>query len=120
MSEHVAEALSELRDLLTDMRMASEDASYGFFCGGDPNDFTPDPESSTDEEQARHKAACEAWNFGKGNPNPAPHCAAMNGGIAPPGFGLGTQTIRDEQAEDWSERLSRCLERLDRAAFEES
>jgi hypothetical protein len=89
MAEHHDEALSELRELLYDLRRASEDTGYGFFCGGDPNDFHPDPESSTEAERALHRAACEAWNSGKGNPNPAPHCAIMNGGTAPPGFGLG-------------------------------
>ena len=119
MSEHVTEALSELRDLLADIRMASQDTGYGFFCGGDPNDFHPDPESSTDEERARHAEACKAWNERGVNPNPAPHCAFMSDGVSPPGFGLGTYVMRDEKAEDWAERLDRCLARLDRAAFEE-
>jgi hypothetical protein len=112
-SERHAEAAVELRELLYDMRRAGEDSHYGYFCGGDPNDFSPDPEASTDEERACHKGACEAWNAGKGNPNPAPHCAWMSGGIAPPGFGLGVQTMRDEQAEDWAERLERCINRLE-------
>lgn len=112
MPECETEAVRELRELWLDIRRASEETGYGFFCGGDPNDFTPDPECSTEEEQARHKAACEAWNAGKGNPNPAPHCATMNGGMPPPGFGLGTYVMRDEQAADWAERLERCINRL--------
>jgi len=113
MSELHTEALSELSDLLFDMRRSAEDTGYGFFCGGDPNDFTPDPEASTEEERERHKAACESWNAGTGNPNPAPHCATMNGGLAVNGFGLGTYVMRDEQASDWAERLERCLNRLE-------
>jgi len=113
MSERYAEALSELRDLLYDVRRSSEDTGYGFFCGGDPNDFTPDPEASTDEERARHKEACASYDAGKGNPNPSPHCALMNGGVAPPGFGRGTYVMRDEQAADWAERLERCINRLE-------
>lgn len=103
----------ELRELLHDIWRASEDTGYGFFPGGDPNDFHPDPECSTPEERARHKEACAAWSSGKGNPNPAPHCAIMNGGKEPPGFGLGTYVMRDEDAADWAERLERCINRLE-------
>lgn len=113
MSEREHEAMVELRDLLYDLRRSSKDTGYGFFCGGDPNDFHPDPECSTDEERARHAEACKAWSGGKGNPNPAPHCATMNGGVSPPGFGLGTYVMRDEQAADWAERLERCINRLE-------
>lgn len=106
------EAGHELYELLCDIRRAAEDTGYGFFCGGDPNDFSPDPECSTEEERARHAEACRLWNEGKGNPNPAPHCAMMNGGTPPPGFGLGTYVMRDEQAADWAERLERCIARM--------
>lgn len=41
-----------------------EQIGYGAFHGGDPRDFTPDPECSTDEERAAHKAACDAWERG--------------------------------------------------------
>lgn len=111
MSEHSSEALVELRELLSDIYRASEDTGYGYFPGGDPNDFTPDPECSTEEERARHRAACEAWPKVL---SPAPHCATMNGGVAPSGFGLGTYVFRDETAADWSERLERCINRLER------
>lgn len=110
--EHENEAVRELKELWLDMRRAAEDTGYGFFPGGDPNDFHPDPECSTDEERARHAEACRLWNGGKPNPNPAPHCATMNGGTPPPGFGLGTYTFHDEQAADWAERLERCISRL--------
>lgn len=106
------EALHELNELLGDIRRGAEEMGYGFFPGGDPNDFTPDPECSTAEEQERHREACAAYRSGKGNPHPAPHCATMNGGVAAKGFGLGTYTYRDEQAADWAERLERCIARL--------
>ena len=40
-------------------------AVYGTFMGGDPRDFTPDPESATPDEIARHKADCAAAEAGK-------------------------------------------------------
>lgn len=113
MSERETEALVELRELLYDLRRSSEDTGYGFFPGGDPNDFHPDPECSTEEERARHKEACELFAAGKGNPNPAPHCGRGFQRVPPPGFGMGTYVIRDEQATDWAERLERCINRLE-------
>ena len=35
---------------------------YGFFTGGDPRNFSPDPECSTDEEQEHHRQACALWD----------------------------------------------------------
>jgi hypothetical protein len=50
-----------------------EDVGYGYYPGGDPRNFSPDPECSTDEERAKHKAACEAWDRGE-TPDPGgPH-----------------------------------------------
>lgn len=113
MSERYQEAAAELRDLLYDIRRASQDVGYGFFPGGDPNEFTPDPECSTEEERARHKSACEEYDKTGQHSHPAPHCKAMNGGVEPPGFGLGSYVMRDEQAADWAERLERCINRIE-------
>lgn len=52
-------ALSVLREV------GFGEASYGGFHGGDPRDFHPDPECSTEDERARHRGACEAWNRGE-------------------------------------------------------
>jgi hypothetical protein len=107
--ERENEALAELHELWMDIRRASEDTGYGFFPGGDPNNFTPDPECSTEEERERHKQACAAWPEVL---NPAPHCQLGLTRPAPPGFGLGTYQLIDEQACDWAERLERCIARL--------
>ena len=48
-------------------------ATYGFFSGGDPRDFIPDPEVCTPEEIASWKADCEAWDKGDKIPCP-PAC----------------------------------------------
>jgi len=111
-SERHDEAIEELRELLSDIRVAAEDTHYGFFLGGDPNDFAPDPEASTEEERVRHKEACVAWPKVL---HPAPHCT-LGGTLAAaaPGFGFGTTVISDPRAEDWAERLERCIDRLER------
>lgn len=38
---------------------------YGSFPGGDPRDFTPDPESSTEQERRQHAEHCAAWAAGE-------------------------------------------------------
>lgn len=113
MSERRHEAMVELRDVLNDIRCEADATVYGFICVENPNDFHPDPECSTDEERARHKAACEEWNKTGKNPNPGPHCAFMTGGKEPPGFGLGTNVTRNELLDDWADRLQRCINRLE-------
>lgn len=42
-----------------------EETVYGFFPGGDPRDFTPDPDCCTKEEIERWREACAAWNRGE-------------------------------------------------------
>jgi hypothetical protein len=37
-------------------------ANYSPFTGGDPRNFSPDPECSTEEERQRHREACAAWS----------------------------------------------------------
>lgn len=46
-------------------RAKRRETTYGGFHGGDPRDFKPDPECSTQEERAAHRAACEAWDRGE-------------------------------------------------------
>ena len=113
MSEAFHEALVELRDVLNDIRCEADSSVYGFICVENPNDFTPDPECSTEEERARHKADCEAYSRGAKPSHPGPHCAFMNGGKEPPGYGLGTNSITDDRMLDWADRLERCIARIE-------
>lgn len=39
--------------------------TYGCFHGGDPREFTPDEECSTEQERANHKADCAKWDAGE-------------------------------------------------------
>lgn len=43
--------------------MAREEC-YGAFPGGDPREFTPDPECSTEAEREAHRRACAIWDAG--------------------------------------------------------
>jgi hypothetical protein len=47
----------------------SQDCVYGYPCVVDPNDFTPDPECSSPEQMAAHRAACETWGKPQFKPN---------------------------------------------------
>ena len=76
---------------------AEPQMGYGFFCGGDPREFHPD-DDATDEERANHKTACEAAERGE--------MRDADGKWVAPGihvtrcqFGLGSYTMRDEEAE---------------------
>ena|GEM_PF-6779098 len=45
-----------------------QDSIYGSFCGGDPRNFHPDYECSTDKERENHRKACEEAEIAA-NPN---------------------------------------------------
>lgn len=34
---------------------------YGFYCGGDPREFHPDPDASTEVERQNHARACDEY-----------------------------------------------------------
>lgn len=79
------------------MRHAHTETGYGFFCGGDPRDFTPDGEASTEAERERHKQDCAAWDRGE-QPNVnanAPHFTE-SAHIVPAGYGLGVYSVECE------------------------
>lgn len=80
----------------------SREPMYGFFPGGDPREFTPDPECSTEEERARWEADCAAWNRGE-RPDVGPACTHHDLGDGAQAiftrsfYGLGTYLV------DWDE-----------------
>lgn len=94
--------------------------SYGHFMGGDPRDFQPDPECSTEAERAQHKADCEAWERGEQVPVDGAYSESkttdesgrtvyLSGHHAV--YGLGGMTIRDPLLKAF------CVE-MERAAAE--
>ena len=108
----LAESIGDLRDILSDMRLAAEETSYGYgvFPGGDPNTFTPDPEWSTDAECAAHKADCVAWDAGK-RTGLTDTCSVVRGQfvLSTSGYGLGAYTVVDDDMRDLAERLERVI-----------
>ena len=114
LDEKYFEAIEELRLLAEEIHSRAEDSTYGYFHGGDPRNFCPDPDASTEEERENHRLACEAYTVGKpdSNPFPAPHCAFMNGGVAPKGFGLGVNNHVDEELLSWADMIYRAVDRI--------
>lgn len=53
-----------LRNIASEIRACAEDSHYGHFVGGDPRDFSPDPECCSEDEYAAWKSACERWENG--------------------------------------------------------
>jgi hypothetical protein len=86
------------------MRHTHRESGYGFFCGGDPRDFYPDQECSTDAEREKHKRDCEAWERGE-RPNVngnAPYWTNSDGiaaHVIPCGYGLGGYSL-DIECDD--------------------
>lgn len=73
-----------------------EEVGYGYFPGGDPREFHPDPECSSEAERAAHKAACEAAD--RGEPiAPLPCHNSLDRFSDGPPFGLGSYTMVDKQ-----------------------
>jgi hypothetical protein len=72
------------------------EGGYGFFPGGDPRQFHPDSEGQTEEEAAKHKAACAAWDAGKTTSEPDGVCIPGVGFIDRCQFGLGSYEWTEE------------------------
>jgi hypothetical protein len=90
--------------------------SYGYFGGGDPRDFTPDPDCSTEAERAAHKAACDAWNRGAGAPVDGAHDERVEGDAVVVStravFGLGVQVRRDPLLAAFCAEMERAAKAL--------
>jgi hypothetical protein len=69
---------------------------YGPYMGGNPRNFTPDPDDATEQEIERHRRACEAWERGERK--------------FATGFGLGS--TYDRANDERCKRLRRFLEGL--------
>ncbi len=118
MGAYIHETLAELRSLLNDAREAGNSSSYGV-CLGDPRDFTPDHECSTEAEREAHRVDCERADRGE----PPLTRTACHGVVVPPdglaiitpgGYGLGVNTIEDPAMQDIAERLERIEAELTR------
>lgn len=83
--------------------MAKEEI-YGYFPGGDPREFTPDPDNKP-EELENHRRACAVWDLGLGVARRG-SCATMGDGTAggPDSMGFGVYWAEvpddDDDGED--------------------
>ncbi len=101
------------------IRQFTNQSTYGYFCGGDPRDFSPDAEVCTPEEIANHKAACEAWEKGDRTPPDAHrHDLVSTDGtttvmVSRPGaFGMGVYSSSDAEADDVLDQLDQAMAAL--------
>jgi len=76
------------------------DYGYGFFPGGDPRKFTPDPECSTELEQENHRKACYLWDKGETPLADTGGWVTPNMHVTKAPFGLGTYwfDVEDDEA----------------------
>jgi len=118
MSERYDEAIEELRFLAREIRSRASDVSYGYFHGGDPRNFSPDPECSTEAEREAHRVACDEWEKGNRKPLPDPHESFTSedgkvvGYVTRSGFGPGTNAYEDGELLDWADRIDGAIERI--------
>lgn len=83
---------------IEDMRDQNSE-HYGSWYGGDPRDFTPDPECSTEEERVLHRAACEAAERDEPGARDLPRGFIAGTLSRDQRFGLGTTTFRDAEGD---------------------
>jgi len=115
----LAVAVAALEAAATELLHAGQgEPGYGYFCGGDPREFTPDPECSTDEERAAHKRDCEAWERGEQTHSVQFGTSAFtegttHGHVHHAGYGLGTYQFSDERIMAAYERAREALAAVD-------
>lgn len=91
-----------LRELLPNIKQQAEMIGYGLYNPADPRDFTPDPDSCTENELAQWKNDCRKADAGE----PVEHAG-------PIGWGLGTYIIRDPRMIDLRDRIKQVLSELE-------
>jgi hypothetical protein len=72
---------------------------YGCVHGGDPREFSPDPECSTEAERLRHKEHCAAWDRGEQTEVPVSGWVDENTHVTRSAYGLGTYYLDFDEDE---------------------
>jgi hypothetical protein len=117
-----------LREIAIRIRSHAEQPQYGGFPGGDPRDFSPDPECCTADELERHRIACHEWEEGRGvdiggphialdaHPDIEPDCivryADGSGHMTVNAYGLGVYTYRDDELVRLAQDLDDLVDRI--------
>lgn len=111
------EEIDQLRAIADRVRAYAEQSYYGFFHGGDPRNFSPDPECSTAEELEQHKADCAAWEAGNNVERHvhAPLLAADGkciGHTTTAHYGLGVNVFEDPELMKLAQDLDDVIDRI--------
>ena len=79
--------------------------SYGYFLGGDPRNFDPDPEGLMPDELSRWVSDCEAWDAGTPISRDGPHIPFDGGHLPVSNYGMGI-THEHAPGRAWRDRLA--------------
>lgn len=101
------EEIDSMRAIADRMRASNGSVVYGFFPGGDPREFCPDPECCTAEQLEAHEQACKLAEQGVGLSVDG-GCELMTGRRPP--FGIGTYEVKDEAIEKLARELDDWLD----------
>jgi hypothetical protein len=97
------------------LQFAEPSPMYGGFHGGDPRDFTPDPEVTKPEEIEAWKKACDEFAAGRIEPLPDQHELIRDdkgravAHFARYNFGMGVSLLRDPFAEALVKKLAAAI-----------
>lgn len=108
--------IDAMREVAERLRTDDGDVGYGYFHGGDPRDFCPDPECCTEKEIAAHKRACELMDSGAvkfvDGRHHFPLPDGREGWMTCPAFGIGTYTIKDAELSTLANELDALVDRI--------
>lgn len=77
---------------------------YGMFHGGDPREFSPDPERSTEAERTLHKEHCAAWDRGEITTVPVSGFIDENTHVSRSAYGLGVYYVDFDGFDDGDDK----------------
>lgn len=99
-SENPPSSFDLLERALPYIEEAATISGYGFHRPANPHHFFPDAESSSAEELAAHKAACEAWDRGEYKRDPSQESGWVgNIHILKAPWGIGAYQYVSEEGE---------------------
>jgi len=106
-----------LRAIAERIRDECSVVGYGYFLGGNPNNFFPDAEMCSEKEIESHRRACELYNSGSvqdvagNNHSPVVNAGGdVIGWSTHPTFGIGSYSIEDGDVVSLSQRLDEWVD----------
>jgi hypothetical protein len=111
--------VEQLRAIADRIRDQGEHVGYGYFPGGDPRNFTPDPECCTEQEIKNWERACELMAEGKIDEASGQHHwpiigkdGDVIGHTTSCPFGMGTYSLPDPDAQALARQLDAWLDEV--------